>query len=219
MKGLWLKDWLFLKTQWLAAMLTLGLAIGALFIFKQTGIAVGMGIASLTMTFVMLATVTADQANHGISFLLSLPITASQYTRQKFELLFSVVAGTITVITGLSLIYRQVADWSLKASTLIGYTVSIGLVIFLILGLSLAYQLRHGAEQAQVVMSITGGLVALLLGGGFAAVKYTDWGLRVWVKIVTNYAEHGGIIIILVLGLFSLLLAISGSFYGRKLAQ
>lgn len=69
MKGLWLKVWLFLKTQWLAAVLTFALALSALFIFKQTGIAVGMGIASLTMTFVMLATVTADQGNHGISFL------------------------------------------------------------------------------------------------------------------------------------------------------
>lgn len=69
MKGLWLKVWLFLKTQWLAAVLTFALALGALFIFKQTGIAVGMGIASLTMTFVVLATVTADQGNHGISFL------------------------------------------------------------------------------------------------------------------------------------------------------
>ncbi|KRL44348.1 ABC-2 transporter permease [Lacticaseibacillus manihotivorans] len=219
MKGLWLKDWLFLKTQWLAAALTFALALGALFIFKQTGIAVGMGITSLTMTFVMLATVTADQANHGISFLLTLPITASQYARQKFALLFGVVAGTIAVITGLSLIYCQLADWSLKTSTLVGYTVSIGLVIFLILGLSLAYQLRHGAEQAQVAMSITGGLVALLLGGGFAAVKYTNWGLQLWLKIVANYAEHGGIVIILILGLLSLLLAVFGSRYGKKLAQ
>lgn len=215
MKGLWLKDWLFLKTQWLAAALTFALALGALFIFKQTGIAVGMGITSLTMTFVMLATVTADQANHGISFLLTLPITASQYARQKFALLFGVVAGTIAVITGLSLIYCQLADWSLKTSTLVGYTVSIGLVIFLILGLSLAYQLRHGAEQAQVAMSITGGLVALL----FAAVKYTNWGLQLWLKIVANYAEHGGIVIILILGLLSLLLAVFGSRYGKKLAQ
>lgn len=219
MKGLWLKDWLFLKTQWLAAALTFALALGALFIFKQTGIAVGMGIASLTMTFVMLATVTADQANHGISFLLTLPITASQYARQKFALLFGVVAGTIAVITGLSMIYCQLADWSLKTSTLVGYTVSIGLVIFLILGLSLAYQLRHGAEHAQVAMSITGGLVALLLGGGFAAVKYTNWGLQLWLKIVTNYAEHGGIMIVLILALLSLLLAIGGSFYGKHLAQ
>lgn len=219
MKGLWLKDWLFLKTQWLAAVLTFALALGALFIFKQTGIAVGMGIASLTMTFVMLATVTADQGNHGISFLLTLPITASQYARQKFELLLGVVAGTIAVITGLSLIYRQFAGWSLKTTTLIGYTVSIGLVIFLIFGLSLAYQLRHGAEVAQVAMSITGGLVALLLGSGFSAVKYTDWGLKLWLKIVTNYVEHSGIVIILILGLLSLLLGFFASEYGKKLAQ
>ncbi len=99
---------------------------------------------------------------------------------------------------------------------MVGYTVSIGLVIFLILGLSLAYQLRHGAEQAQVAMSITGGLVALLLGGGFAAVKYTNWGLQLWLKIVANYAEHGGIVIILILGLLSLLLAVFGSRYGKK---
>lgn len=219
MKGLWIKDWLFLKSQWLAAVLTFALAIGALIVFKQTGIAVAMGIASLTMTFVMLATVTADQANHGISFLLTLPITAKQYARQKFTLLFLVDVGTIAVITGLSLGYRQLVDWSLKASTLIGYTVSVGLVIFLILGLSLAYQLRQGAQQAQVAMSITGGLVALILGGGFAAVKYTDWGLRLWLKIVANYAQHGGIVIIGILLVLSALLAIGGSAYGQKLAQ
>lgn len=107
------------------------LGFSALCIFKQTGIAVGMGIASLTMTFVMLATFTADQANHGISFLLTLPITAGQYARQKFALLFGVVTGTIAVITGLSLIYRQLADWTLNASTLIGDTVSIGFGHFL----------------------------------------------------------------------------------------
>lgn len=148
-----------------------------------------------------------------------MPITASQYARQKFALLLVVVASTITVITGLSLIYRQFANWSLKTTTLIGYIVSIGLVIFLILGLSLAYQLRHGAEVAQVAISITGGLVALLLGGGFAAVKYTDWGLKLWVKIATNYVEHGGIVIILILGLLSFLLGVFGSEYGKKLAQ
>ena len=83
----------------------------------------------------------------------------------------------------------------------------------------MAYQLRHGAEQAQVAMSIIGGLVALLLGGGFAAVKYTDWGLQLWLKTVTNYAEHGGIGIVLILGVLSLLLAVFGSLYGKKLAK
>ncbi|MCI1986721.1 MAG: ABC-2 transporter permease [Lactobacillus sp.] len=219
MKGLWLKDWLLLKAQWLAAVITGVLAWGAMLVFRQTGIVVGMGIASLTMSLVMLATVSADQASHGLSFILTLPITARQYVAQKFALLLAVIGTTTLAMMALALGYRVYAHWALAPSTLLGICGSLALVIFLILGVTLSYQLRYGAERAQVAMSLLGGVVALLIGGGIAAVRYTTWGPKMWARLLSDYTTHGGLTVVAVLGLLAVIVWLGGRHFARPLAQ
>ncbi|WP_390409269.1 ABC-2 transporter permease [Lacticaseibacillus jixiensis] len=219
MKGLWLKDYLLLKSQWLAALITVVLAIGALLVFRQTGIVLGMGVASLTMSLVMLATVSADQENHGLQFILTLPITAGQYVTQKFALLLAVISATTIVITALAVAYRAYAHWAIALSTVFAMGGSLALIIFLILGVTLSYQLRYGPERAQVAMSLLGGVVALLIGGSILAVRNTTWGPKLLTRVINDYTVHGGLPWLAVLVVLALIVWFFGQHFAKPLAQ
>ena len=90
MRGLWLQDYYLFKKQRLAVGLTWILATLCLILFGRWGIEIGMGIFAVMLSMLMLSLLSANQQNHGLKFLLTLPITKKTYISQKYTLLFIV---------------------------------------------------------------------------------------------------------------------------------
>jgi len=99
MKGLWLQDYYLFKRQRLAVGLTWGLATLCLLWFGRWGIEIGMGVFAVMLSMLMLSLLSANQQNHGLKFLLTLPITRSTYIRQKYLLLLGNVSAALIMTT------------------------------------------------------------------------------------------------------------------------
>lgn len=134
-------------------------------------------------------------------------------------LLLAVISATTLVITALALAYRAYAHWSIALSTVFAMGGSLALIIFLILGVTLSYQLRYGPEHAQVAMSLLGGVVALLIGGGILAVRNTTWGPKLLARVIDDYTVHGGLPWLAGLAVLALIVWSFGQYFAKPLAQ
>lgn len=193
MKGLWTKDLLALKKQKLAVILTFILAIFSLAFWGQNGIMIGMAIFSITVSFVILNSLTLDQQNHGLMYLLTMPFKKKQYVIQKYLLLLFTTICSVVLMTIITEIYSKIANWNLNFSDVFTRVYSVGVVVLLILILTTQYQIKNGPEKAQVAMSMIGAIVVVVVGGIIALVKYTEFGDKIFNHIYTYYLDHGSL--------------------------
>ena len=196
MKGLWVKDLLVLKKQKLAVVLMFILAICSLAIFGRIGIVVGMSVFLMVVSMVVLSALTVDQQNHGLMYLLTLPIKKRQYVVQKYVLLLLATICSTVVMTIIAVVFAAIADWEIGFSDIFTRVYSVGVAMLSILILTMQYQIKHGPEKAQVAMSIIGAIVAIAIGGVVALVKYTSFGEDIFNRIYTYYIEHGSLLIL-----------------------
>lgn len=193
MKGLWIKDLLVLKKQKLAVLLTLILAIFSLGFFGQTGIMIGMGIFSVTISFIILNSLTLDQQNHGLMYLLTMPFKKKQYVTQKYFLLLFAAICSVAVMTIISNIFSIIANWDINFMDIFTRVYGVGVAVLLILIITTQYQIKNGPEKAQVAMSMVGAVVAVVVGGIVALVKYTKFGGELFNKLYGYYIDYGSL--------------------------
>lgn len=193
MKGLWVKDLLVLKRQKLAVLLTFILAIFSLVFFSQNGIMIGMAIFSVTLSFVILNSLTLDQQNHGLMYLLTMPFKKKQYVIQKYVLLLFATISSVVLMTIITGVYSEIANWDLNFSDIFTRIYGVGVAVLIILIFTTQYQIRNGPEKVQVAMSMIGAIVVIVVGGIIALVKYTELGEKIFNQIYTYYVDHGSI--------------------------
>lgn len=216
MKGLWLQDYYLFKRQRLAAVITWLLATGCLFGFGSWGIEIGMSLFAIMLSMLTLTLLTANQQNHGLKFLLTLPVAKTTYVQQKYELLLGQVTFSILLMTGTACGLATLLDWRLTLTSIFQQAYLVGLLILALLLVLVPYQLKHGPTATQTFMSVIGALVAAIIGGGYLSVQRTSWGKTYFNDIVTAIAQHGPTNLLLVItGLIVLLLGYS---YFRSLA-
>jgi len=193
MKGLWVKDLLVLKKQKLAVFLTCMLAICSLVFFGQNGIMIGMAIFSATLSFIALNSLTFDQQNHGLMYLLTLPIQKKHYVIQKYLLLVFATLCFVVLMTIITGVFSEIAHWGLHFSYIFTRIYGVGAAFLIIVILTAQYQIKNGPEKAQVAMSIIGAIVAIVIGAIVTAVKYTEWGNTIFNKMYTYYIDYGSL--------------------------
>jgi len=201
MRGLWLQDYYLFKRQRLAVGLTWILATLCLILFGRWGIEIGMGIFAVMLSMLMLSLLSANQQNHGLKFLLTLPITKKTYIRQKYTLLFSNVSGAVLTMIGTTWIVAKWQNWNLTLTDIFQQAYLVGIIILAILLIIVPYQLKHGPEATQTFMSVVGAIVGAIIGGCYLSVQKTSWGREIFNNIVTSINHNG---------LTSLLLVITG---------
>lgn len=205
MKGLWVKDLLVLKRQNLAVLITLILAIFSLVFFGQKGIVIGMAIFSVTLSFVILNSLTFDQQNHGLMYLFTMPFKKKQYVIQKYLLLLFATICSEVLMTVISGVYSEIANWNLAFSDIFIRIYGVGVAGLLILILNTQFQIKNGPEKVQVAMSMIGAIVVIVVGGIIAFVKYTEFGDEIFNRISAYYLDNGALPF---LGLFTIVGAV-----------
>lgn len=193
MKGLWVKDLLVLKKQKLAVLLTAILAIFSLAFFEQNGIMIGMAIFSINLSFIILNSLTLDQQNHGLMYLLTLPFKKKQYVIQKYLLLLFATLGSVILMTIFTGIFSKFANWDLNFADIFTPIYGVGVAILAILILATQFQIKNGPEKTQVAVSMIGAIVAISVGGIIALVKYTELGEKIFNQIYSYYLDYGSL--------------------------
>lgn len=165
MAGLLEKDFRLLlqRKQALALFLILGVVFG----FSMEGSFI-LGYLPFLMTMLMVGTISYDEMDNGYQFLMTLPINAGIYVREKY--LFcaggTVISWILAVILYLSAkVFRgESIDFLAEIPT----TVSLLPVILILVSLMIPIQIKFGTEKSRVVMAM---ICGIFVAGSFLLVK------------------------------------------------
>ncbi len=140
MKGLLIKDFLLMKNykKVMLFMLTIGIFVG------MNDISFASGYILVFVSILSMSTITYDEANHGLNTLFTLPITRSDYVKEKY--LFSLI------ITGIGFVLVTILGCVSKSGFM--ETLIILSTALLLLALSLPFQLKEGNEKGRIVLFV-----------------------------------------------------------------
>lgn len=138
MKGLLVKDFLLMRKSKhvILFMLFIGI-IGGI-----NDISFATGYILMVLAILSLSTISYDEANHGLKTLFTLPISKSDYVKEKY--LFSLI------ITGIGFVFVTILGCFSKSGFM--ETLIILSTALLLLALSLPFQLKEGNEKGRIVL-------------------------------------------------------------------
>lgn len=139
MKGLLVKDFLLMikSKKVILFMLFIGI-IGGI-----NDISFATGYILMVLAILSLSTISYDEANHGLKTLFTLPISKSDYVKEKY--LFSLI------ITGIGFVLVTILGCFSKSGFM---ETLIILSTALLLALSLPFQLKEGNEKGRIVLFV-----------------------------------------------------------------
>ena len=140
MKGLLVKDLLVMikSKKVILFMLFIGI-IGGI-----NDISFATGYILMVFAILSLSTISYDEANHGLKTLFTLPISKSDYVKEKY--LFSLI------ITGIGFVFVTILGCFSKSGFM--ETLIILSTALLLLALSLPFQLKEGNEKGRIVLFV-----------------------------------------------------------------
>ncbi|RGW72315.1 ABC-2 transporter permease [Holdemanella biformis] len=140
MKGLLVKDFLLMikSKKVILFMLFIGI-IGGI-----NDISFATGYILMVLAILSLSTISYDEANHGLKTLFTLPISKSDYVKEKY--LFSLI------ITGIGFVFVTILGYFSKSDFM--ETLAILSTALFLLAISLPFQLKEGNEKGRIVLFV-----------------------------------------------------------------
>lgn len=173
MKGLIKKDFAILKIQ--KRFFFIIFAIGIMFLFSNTeesSIGASSYIIMLTALF-SLGTLSYDEFENGMPFLLTLPFTRKDYVKEKFVFSFIGTAFTAALFLILAILTIHFHNSSECISDLLITTITVYMIACLLIAIIIPIQLKYGTEKKQIVLASTFLIVfAVLFVGKFLIEKF-----------------------------------------------
>lgn len=161
MKGLLIKDFKLLAGQ--KRFFIVVLTFGLFFMISNSEPVSGVGYITMLFTIFTLSTISYDEYDNGMAFLMTLPIGRKTYVAEKY-----VFAGTISVVSAvassvLAVLAGRWMEVSLDMKELLGTGVIMILFSWLILAVAIPMQIKFGAEKGRNAMMLTGGAIFAVL--------------------------------------------------------
>ena len=159
-RGLLIKDLCLMRE--IRKLLLIILFVTVIFIFNGTSITFLTGYIMIIIAFLVGMTISYDEMNNGLAFLMTLPVTRRQYVAEKFIcgllslFLGFVYAMVVAVIQ--SMIGNSAPDLKESIMTAVLFAV-IGVIV---LSFSIAIDLKFGVEKGRVML-ILGFMVIFFL--------------------------------------------------------
>ena len=140
MKGLLVKDFLLMmkSKKVILFMLFIGIVGGI------NDISFATGYILMVLAILSLSTISYDEANHGLKTLFTLPISKSDYVKEKY--LFSLI------ITGIGFVFVTILGYFSKSDFM--ETLAILSTALFLLAISLPFQLKEGNEKGRIVLFV-----------------------------------------------------------------
>ena len=140
MKGLLVKDFLLMikSKKVILFMLFIGIVGGI------NDISFATGYILMVLAILSLSTISYDEANHGLKTLFTLPISKSDYVKEKY--LFSLI------ITGIGFVFVTILGYFSKSDFM--ETLAILSTALFLLAISLPFQLKEGNEKGRIFLFV-----------------------------------------------------------------
>ena len=169
MKGLLIKDLKLMLGQKRFFVVVVG--FGIFFMMSIANPVSGVGSITMLLSIFTLSTISYDEFDNGMAFLMTLPIERKTYALEKY-----VFAGLVSMISAvgtsvLAYILGMVMDVPVDMIEVIGVACVIVLLSWLMLSVTIPLQIKFGSEKGRIAMML--GLGAIF-GGVFALTKVLD---------------------------------------------
>ena len=207
MKALFIKDWKLLKNQ--------GKMFGAVLVFygllavmdNSMGQSI-LGFFPFLFGFFTISTVSYDEYQHGMAYLMTLPIKRKTYVTEKYLFAMALAGAGSLLIFILELLYHvirhramtEVVMWEILSSTCFMIP-----VVILFLALALPLNLKFGSEKGRSLFS---GMMLGIFFGGIVIVKKVK-GSSLLEQMQTLMQEKGLVLGIAGIVIYVVVLAIS----------
>lgn len=153
MKGLLIKDFKLLKAQQKFFLLVLFIAI-VVEMFSGSSSSFLIGYLSFMAILFTLSSISYDEFDNGNAFLFSLPITRKSYVIEKYGLGLILGSSFWAFGTLIVILKEVIANKYITIDTIVA-AFSILPVIFVILAVTLPFQLKFGGEKGRIAMIST----------------------------------------------------------------
>lgn len=196
MRGLLIKDWRLLTGR--RNYFFMVVAIGIIFMFVNEDANFSVGYMTILMTIFAMSTISYDEFENGMAFLMTLPVGRKSYVQEKY--VFGILcAGMMAILsTVLSLVIALVTESGADYKETLVLGVSMLGIATLILSIMIPIEIKFGVEKGRTAMGIIGGVVFLMV----FAFSYLGDKLHVdMTSIVTFFAgmSQSGLIAMLVI--------------------
>lgn len=158
MKGLIYKDLMQLKTQKTGLLFILFLSVVFSFTLLKEGAVVSFCL--FVMLINVTSTITMDEYNNFLGYLLSLPVSRNDYVKSKYVFAILLFGSTWLLGSLLSLLTDYILTKQLHFEIMTS-TVMMPLMVMVIFAISLPFLLKFGGEKGRLIMS---GVIGLVFG-------------------------------------------------------
>ena len=157
MKGLLIKDVKLMLGQKKFFVVVVGL--GIFFMMSNANPVSGVSYITMLLSIFTLSTISYDEFDNGMAFLMTLPIERKTYALEKY-----VFAGLTSIISAvgtsaLAYIFGMVMDIPVDMVEVIGVACAIVLVSWLMLSVTIPLQIKFGAEKGRIAMILAMGAI------------------------------------------------------------
>ena len=126
--------------------------------FSQDGTFI-LGYLSFCAAIVMVSTISYDELDHGYEFLMTLPITAKIYVKEKY--LFCIGGAVIAWLFAaiLYFISKMIRRESFSFLDELPVALIFLPIILLMLSILIPFQLKYGIEKSRIILVILAGII------------------------------------------------------------
>lgn len=165
MKGLLIKDLKIIANQY--KLFIMAIVFGCLLSWANNDVTFAATYIILLLSMITLTTISYDDFNGGMLFLLSLPTDRKTYVKEKyiFAFLNLVCSSLISLIVCYSIALIKGIDVKFESliTTIMGTAMAMGIM----LGLSIPLEFKFGVEKGRVAMIIAVAAMAIVGMGGY----------------------------------------------------
>ena len=166
MKGLLIKDIKLMLGQ--KKFLGVVVGMGIFFMLSNGNPVSGVSYITMLLSIFTLSTISYDEFDNGMAFLMTLPIERKTYAQEKYVFagltsLFSAIGTSV-----LAYILGMVMENSIDMTEVVGVACLITLVSWLMLAILIPLQIKFGAEKGRIVMLL---VMGALFGMFYVLVK------------------------------------------------
>ena len=173
MKALLIKDWKLLMSQKQFFLVTI-VIVGA-FLFTARNPAFVVSYATIMYTVFTISTISYDDYHNGMSFLMTLPVSRTDYVAEKYTFGILMGSGTSAVVMAAAAAVFKVRDTGLSAEELLLSVMTAMLVAVFFLAFTIPVQLKFGAEKGRMALMAVSMLCFVLVMGGAVLAERMGW--------------------------------------------
>lgn len=151
MTGLLIKDWKLFKNQGRYFFAILIIAMAILIVGSEEYSAFATSYITFLVAYFTLSTISYDEYDNGMVFLMTLPVSRRIYVSEKYFLSILLTGGAWLFSIGMNLVFFRLGSSSETFHEMLCTEPAFLLVVLVFLSISLPLFLKYGPEKGRVV--------------------------------------------------------------------